>query len=526
MKFTKNKTVLLSSFLVFACFISSSMFVTADMGSAGVNDSYFIPIHESQLILYDTVNIATDYYPLYLSFPGWNSQTFDIKVSNIHDNDMNTWDIQNNDSADYGSIPVYGCEYTEDETHSYRPQELGTNFHLTETSFINNLYLQLSFNIKIGTDENFAEMCDMIETTSIDVRRDNGYNAPEFSSVVSIPLRGCIITWDINGSSGYVGKTIGNAIDLDPKSDMLEFVIIRAPVNVELTPGNYWTVFSSTTYHELSGTAVPKHFNIMVYAYKDGDEDSQFLNRTVGNNYWSAEHSAYGLSSEYDMYQVIEVSETRAPNEVGLKVNGHLMDSTNFMSLPLKEYGATTITFSTEMQDISFCTQVDAYVEIDNIVESILLFSEKIGNMNIYSGILPLGQPHHRCDYKTTSFWIPEEWDPNRLEVFNQWDQEIEYTTNGHEVIIANTEAITEIHFKISIPAGDSPSDPDDPNNTNGTQDIDIPPGLIAVVAVILSVLAVVMARKKRKKIPKLHKADIGMPGEGSPGPGDDFDWF
>ena len=170
MKFTKNKTVLLSLFLVFACFISSSMFVTADMGSAGVNDSYFIPIHESQLILYDTVNIATDYYPLYLSFPGWNSQTFDIKVSNIHDNDMNTWDIQNNDSADYGSIPVYGCEYTEDETHSYRPQELGTNFHLTETSFINNLYLQLSFNIKIGTDENFAEMCDMIETTSIDVR--------------------------------------------------------------------------------------------------------------------------------------------------------------------------------------------------------------------------------------------------------------------------------------------------------------------------------------------------------------------
>ena len=117
----------------------------------------------------------------------------------------------------------------------------------------------------------------MINNATIDIRNDDGSanGAPMDEYIVSVPLSQCVVTWDENTGSTYVGSTIGNAITSNPEEGMLSNVIIQVPVDYNLEPGNYWTVFKSNTVHVLRNqTENSDLFRIDVFAHNNNSDDS------------------------------------------------------------------------------------------------------------------------------------------------------------------------------------------------------------------------------------------------------------
>lgn len=423
-------------------------------GSKNIN----ISLNETQYIVYDKINISQP-AALSVQFSEWNSEKFEIEVVNITENKIENWTIQDVANPETEKIiPVYGNkhEYNYGEhTIIYKPQELGTNFTLKNPSYIQYLYLRLGFNIGYKEDfNNLNETRYMINNASVDIRQDNGSNAPlQNENVKSIPLCNCTVVWDYKNNTDHIGKTIGYAIDEKPKDGMLSYVIIQVPVNTSILQGNYWTVFNSTVVHELNQPDYISWFRIQVYSYNDGTNNSYYVNRTYDSNYYASEFANIFNDPMYDIYHIIEKKNTDYvdPTEIDFRIDNFPINASKRLEIFSSVYSGKSFTYSKSVpENIHFSAMINATVNRATTRQPSVSFQSLENGTVKWNGSLPLFTPHAKCHNKNTTFTIPNNWDVSRLQLYDDLNDPLVFTASGHEITVLNTENIAEIRFEIT----------------------------------------------------------------------------
>lgn len=423
-------------------------------GSKNIN----IPLNETQYIVYDKIDISQP-AALSVQFSEWNSEKFEIDVVNITENKIENWTIQDTVIPDpLKVIRMYGKNFEFDNgtyTKVYKPQELGTNFTLKNPSHIQYVYLKLGFNINYREDfDNLNETRYMINNASVDIRQDNGFNAPlQNENIKSIPLRNCTVVWDYYNDTDYLGKTIGYAIDEKSKDAMLQYVIIQVPINISIPQGNYWTVFNSTMSHELNQNEYVGLFFIQVYLHNDGIDNSRFVNRTYDNDYYTTDVFNDFNDPMYDIYHIIEKKNTDYvdPTEIDFRIDNFPINASKRLEIFSSVYSGKSFTYSKSVpENIHFSAMINATVNRATTRQPSVSFQTLENGTVKWNGSLPLFTPHVKCHNKNTTFTIPVNWDATKLQLYDDLNDPLVFTASGNKITVLNTENITAIQFEIT----------------------------------------------------------------------------
>lgn len=464
-KLTNIRIITKTSYLLFLMLtinlVLSSSVISNDNGGdvSNPNASYSgernfaIQINESQFV---TWNVQTESFQQFtLDFNGWWTSSFDIKVSNITENKTLSWVIQNETIPD-NKIPVrmHGFDYN-NGTYIYQPQEVGTNFYMKNPSYVQYIYLNLGFHVLDNAFyTNLEETRYMINNATIDIRNDDGSanGAPMDEYIVSVPLSQCVVTWDENTGSTYVGSTIGNAITSNPEEGMLSNVIIQVPVDYNLEPGNYWTVFKSNTVHVLRNqTENSDLFRIDVFAHNNNSDDSHFVYRSHNSADFIGE-DGYSPFQEplYDIYQTFEKKNLDYidPADVGFLMEGYWFDTSKYFHYDAESYNSRQFSVYAQGDNTIYAiASINSTLKRGEILTKAVSY-QTVGNFTEWTGSVSLSS-YESGKNKNTTIKIPAEWDINSLQLKNQLGVPLTYTIVGQDVIVQNTESVTAIQFSV-----------------------------------------------------------------------------